>query len=95
MNSFFLFFVCVYYHSPKHLKKGEKSLYFMFFLPFLFMIVFCMLMKIKTKHNLPIFGVNDYLCFLSFRFKMAATGLTREQSFKAFDGYQYVYNHER
>ena len=33
--------------------------------------------------------------FFSFRFKMAATGLTREQSFKAFDGYQYVYNHER
>ncbi len=62
------------------------------------MIVFCMLMKINKKimpRIVPIIGLK-YL-FFSFLFENMSSSsvLTREQSAKAFDGYQYVYNHER
>jgi hypothetical protein len=62
------------------------------------MIVFCMLMKINKKimpRIVPIIGLK-YL-FFSFLFEnmSSSSELTREQSAKAFDGHQYVYNHER
>ncbi len=53
-----------------------------------------MLMKINEK--ITNYTDNRSKIFLLFLFEnMSSSELTREQSSKAFDGHQYVYNHER